>query len=148
MDDDGRVQHVRSDLDVERSGGRVILSAAIHDGYRHCTTAEQVEQLVHDVMTTLDSGDPRRPLVGGEVAALYFADRPLTAETFSEPPFTWSATHELVVAVNRTTGFGTVRWDTEFVSSNRTTRATRSHWPQSSQRSASSASAGVCGRML
>ncbi len=81
-----------------------MLFASIHDGYRHCTTEEQVEQLITEVMTTLDSGDPRRPLVCGEVAALYFADQPLTAETFSEPPFTWTATHELVVAINRATG--------------------------------------------
>jgi len=96
----------------------VILSATIHGGYRQCTSAEQIEPLINEIMTTLDGGDPRQHMACGETVALYFADQPLTAETFAEPPFTWTAAHELIVSVNRTTGFGTLRWDTEFVSSN------------------------------
>lgn len=96
----------------------MILSATIHDGYRQCATVEQTDQLISEIMSTLDSGDPRKPVAGGETATLHFADHPLTAETFSEPPFTWTATHELIVSVNRATGFGTLRWDTEFVSDN------------------------------
>jgi hypothetical protein len=52
----------------------------------------------------------------GETASLFLADEPLTAETFEEPPFTWTAMPELVVSHNRETGFGAMRWDTEFVS--------------------------------
>ena len=96
----------------------MILSATIHGEYRHCATAEQTRAVIIEIMTTLDGGNPWQDTEWGETAALYFADQPLTAETFAEPPFTWNATHELVVAVNRNTGFGTLRWDTEFMSSN------------------------------
>jgi len=98
----------------------MILSATIHGGYRRGTTTAQIDALITEIMTTLDGGDPWTYTDCGETASLYFAEEPLTAETFAEPPFTWSATHELVVSVNRATGFGTLRWDTEFVSTNPT----------------------------
>lgn len=98
----------------------MILSATIHGEYRRCATSEQTRALITEIMTSLDGGDPWRNGQWGETAALYFAEQPLTADTFAEPPFTWSATHEMQVSINRATGFGTLRWDTEFVSSNPT----------------------------
>lgn len=96
----------------------MILSATIHGEYRQCATPEQTHALITEIMKTLDGGDPWQDAQWGETAALYFAEQPLTANTFAEPPFIWNATHELQVSINRATGFGTLRWDTEFVSSN------------------------------
>lgn len=78
----------------------MILSAVVHGRYRQCRTPEEVDGLVGDVMNTLDAGDPWGDLDTGETAALYFAAEPLTEQTFAEPPFTWTAAHELVVSVN------------------------------------------------
>jgi hypothetical protein len=95
------------------------LSAVVHGETKHCVTSEQIEALIVEVMTTLDDGNPWVNMDCGETAALYFGPEALTEDVFAEPPFAWNPTHELIVSVNRRTGFGAVRWDTQWVPVNR-----------------------------
>jgi hypothetical protein len=96
----------------------MILSVVMHGDYVHGDTPARIDKIVTDLMGTLDSGNPWQDFRFGENASLYFATEPLTADTFAEPPFTWTATHELVVAINRESGFGALRWDTDWVTIN------------------------------
>jgi Immunity protein Imm1 len=98
----------------------MILSAEIHGQYRQVATAHDVELLISEFMMTLTAGNPWVNMDCGETGELYFADSALTAETFAEPPFEWQPDSVLTVSINRSTGYGALRWNMKVASSNAT----------------------------